>query len=102
MSFREGRAKVKLSGGATLICSNAMLAYKAYGINFCDLQGHEIHALTTIRDGKEILNLMQGEKCLVIPHCQANSIYRGHQGHDSTYLVVIPHKVKLRHDDIGL
>ncbi|KAG0587687.1 hypothetical protein KC19_2G183600 [Ceratodon purpureus] len=77
MTFREGRAKVKLPGGATLIYSHAMFAPEAQRslISFRDLRAHGIHALTAIRDGEEILNLMQGDKCLATARCGANGLY---------------------------
>jgi hypothetical protein len=45
MTFREGRARVTLPGGATLICSNAMFAPDAQRslISFRDLRAHGIH-----------------------------------------------------------
>jgi hypothetical protein len=106
MIFREGRARVTLPGGATLICSNAMFAPDAQRslISFRNLRAHGIHALTAIRDGEEILNLIQGSTCLATARCGVTGLYEipisilteGHQDH-STYSVTIPEKAKLWH-----
>jgi hypothetical protein len=106
MTFREGRARITLPGGTTLICSNAMFAPDAQRslISFRDLWAHGIHTLTAIRDGEEILKLMQGSTCLATARCGATGLYEipifflteGHQDH-SAYSVTIPEKAKLWH-----
>ena len=110
MTFREGRARVKLPGGTILICSNAMFAPEAQWslIKFRDLRAHGIHALTAIKDGEEIIKLMQGGTCLATACYGAKSIYEilifsltvGHQDH-STYLVTIHEKTTLWHWRMG-
>jgi hypothetical protein len=110
MTFREGRARVTLPGGATLICSNAMFAPDAQRslISFRDLRAHGNHALAAIRDGEEILILMQGSTCLATARCGATGLYEipisflteGHQDH-SAYSVTIPEKAKLWHSRMG-
>ena len=110
MTFREGRARVKLPRGATLICPNAMFAPEAQRslISFRDLQAHGIHALTVIMDGEEILKLMQGGTCLATACCRASGLYEipissltaGHQDH-LAYSVTIPEKAKLWHWRMG-
>jgi hypothetical protein len=110
MTFREGRAGVKLPGGATFICSNAMFAPEAERslISLRNLRAHGIHALTTIMDGEEILKLMQGGMCLATACYGASGLYEilissltaGHQNH-STYSVTIHEKAKLWHWRMG-
>jgi hypothetical protein len=77
MTFHEGRARVTLPGGATLVCFNAMFAPEAHRslINFRNLRAHGIHALTAIKDGEEILKLMQGGTCLATARCGASGLY---------------------------
>jgi hypothetical protein len=64
----------------------------------------EFTNLTAIRDGEEILNLMQGSTCLATARCGATGLYEipisflseGHEDH-SAYSVTIPEKTKLWH-----
>ena len=110
MTFREGWARDKLPGGATLVCSNVMFAPEAQRslISFRDLRAHGIHALPAIRDGEEILKLMQGSTCLATARCGASGLYEmsvssfivGYQDH-STYSITIPEKAKLWHWRMG-
>ena len=55
--FREGRARVTVLGGTTLICDHAMFAPAANRslISFRDLRSNGIHILTLIKDGEETL-----------------------------------------------
>ena len=109
LTFREGRARIMLSGGSTLICTQAMFALDAQQslISFRNLRSHGIHALTAIREGEETLELRQGQKCLATARCEASGLYeipiscptRGHQTmhptSGSAYSVTIPDKTKL-------
>src|SRR5450759_2972617 len=115
MTFCEGRARVMLPGGATLVCTHAMFAPDAQRslISFRDLRSHGIHALTAIREGEETLELRQGQKCLATAKYGASGLYeipiscptRGprvmHPTSGSAYSVTIPDKTNLWHGRMG-
>ena len=113
--FCEGRARVTLLGGATLVCDEAMYAPAAHQslISFRDLRLNNIQVLTSIRDGEEILELWQGQNCFATASCRASGLYELVISHllsgrktippsgGFAYSVITPSKTSLWHGRMG-
>ena len=103
---RESRAPEAPPSSTPMPCSPRSVQRSL--ISFRNLRAHGIHALTAIRDGEEILKLMQGGMCLPTTRCAASGLYEipisslttGYQNH-SAYSVTIPEKAKLWHWRMG-
>ena len=75
--FREGRATIRLPGGAPLICETAMYAPDAPRslISYRDLRANHIHISTAVENDEETLELRQGKMILATAQAGANGLY---------------------------
>ena len=66
LRFREGRTKVVLPRGYTLICTGAMYVPEAPRslISYKDLRANDIHVSTAMDNGEEVLELRRGQRLL--------------------------------------
>ena len=75
--FHEGRATIVLTGGAILVNNHAMYASSAHRsmINYRDLWNNGIYILTALRNSEEVLELMEGLRCLATAYVGSTGLY---------------------------
>jgi hypothetical protein len=75
--FREGRAKIVLPGGTTLLIERAMYAPSAHRslISFKDLRAHGVHTFTVVKGHSEALELRQGTAVIATAYAGSSGLY---------------------------
>jgi hypothetical protein len=75
--FREGRAKIVLPGGTTLLIERAMYAPSAHRnlISFKDLRAHGVHTFTVVSGNSEALELRHRTVVIATAYAGRNGLY---------------------------